>query len=62
LLAASDPHVVAIATDAPESMQIEIPVFDLRHPEMIAEFIWTRFVGSEIDGTQLRPLPAEGCI
>ena len=54
LLAADDPHVVAIATDAPESVQIEIPVFDIKRPAMIAEFIWTRFVVPGIDGSPLQ--------
>jgi len=44
LLCASDPHVVAVATDAPIALPRALPLLDLNDPEAVAEFIlgWVR--------------------
>ena len=59
MLAATDPHVVALATDSIESVKIDIPVFDLNRPEMIAEFIVQRFATPGIDEPFILPLSTE---
>jgi molybdopterin-guanine dinucleotide biosynthesis protein B len=43
LLAADDPHVIAVAADGPVS--IHVPVLDLNDPAMIASFILTWLAG-----------------
>lgn len=39
-----DPDIIAVATDAPGSLNTPLPILDLNNPEAIAEFIldWTR--------------------
>ncbi|HEY1328575.1 MAG TPA: molybdopterin-guanine dinucleotide biosynthesis protein B [Casimicrobiaceae bacterium] len=37
-----DPHIVAIATDAPASVSADLPVFDLSGYDEIATFVWQR--------------------
>lgn len=59
MLAATDSHVIAIATDAPESMRVAIPVFDLNCPEMIAEFIMQRLAAPRIAEAPMLPLAPE---
>ena len=44
LLAAADPHIVAVATDDPDFVAVDLPVLDLNGPEQVAEFIHQRFV------------------
>jgi molybdopterin-guanine dinucleotide biosynthesis protein B len=34
-----DPHVVAIATDAPETLRVDLPIFDLGDHDGIATFV-----------------------
>lgn len=35
-----DPHIVAVATDRPDSLSVSLPVFDLRRHDEIATFVW----------------------
>ena len=42
LMAAVDPYVIAVATDEPHMVRIEIPVLSLNRPEDVAEFICDR--------------------
>jgi len=44
LLAAGDPHIIAVATDDPDFVAVDLPVLDLNCPEQVAEFIHQRFV------------------
>ena len=44
LIAATDPYIVAVATDKPQSVPIGIPLLDLNQPEQVADFICDRFV------------------
>jgi len=44
LLAAADPHVIAVATDDPVSVSVDVPVLDLNCPDQVAEFIHHRFL------------------
>ena len=37
-----DPHIVAIATDAPESLGVDLPIFGLRDYDGIATFVHER--------------------
>lgn len=39
LLCRNDPHIVAVATDAPLALPRPLPLLDLNRPEQIAEFI-----------------------
>jgi len=55
LLAASDPHIIAVATDVPGSLRIGIPVLDLNRPEDIAEFIFGRFIAPASAATRRVP-------
>ncbi len=50
LLAMADPHIIAVATDVLESVQIGIPVLDLNRPEEITEFIYQRFLAPRVAG------------
>lgn len=45
LIAATDPRVVAIATDAPERLDTDLPLLDLDDPAAVAAFIVERFLG-----------------
>ena len=42
LMAAVDPCIIAVATDEPHLVRIEIPVLSLNRPEDVAEFICDR--------------------
>ena len=42
LIAAQDPYIIAVATDEPHLLQIEIPVLDLNQAEAVAEFLCHR--------------------
>ncbi len=44
LLAATDPHIIAVATDAPGSVRVGVPVLDLNRPNEVAEFIVGRLI------------------
>lgn len=39
LLAATDPYIVAVATDEPQRIHVDLPILDLNDPWDIAEFI-----------------------
>jgi molybdopterin-guanine dinucleotide biosynthesis adapter protein len=39
LLAGNDPWIVAVATDEPQRLRVDIPLFDLERPGEIAQFI-----------------------
>lgn len=39
LLARNDPHIIAVATDAPEEIDLDIKLLDLNKPKEIAQFI-----------------------
>lgn len=41
LLAVKDKHVIAVATDAPEAIELDIVKLDINSPEAIADFIVT---------------------
>lgn len=43
LLFPADPHIIAIATDAPLPVATDLPVLDLNAPQAIAHFILQRF-------------------
>ena len=38
-MAATDPYIIAVATDEPARLQIDLPVLDLNNPPNIADFI-----------------------
>ena len=40
LLAAADRYVIAVATDDPNSLSINLPVFNLDRPDQVAEFVF----------------------
>jgi molybdopterin-guanine dinucleotide biosynthesis protein B len=44
LLAADDRHIVAVATDDPDFVAVDLPLLDLNRPEQVADFIHQRFV------------------
>ncbi len=50
LLAASDRHIIAVATDMADAVRIGIPVLDLNRPEEITAFICERFVPRAMAG------------
>ena len=60
LLAASDRHIIAVATDTADAVRIGIPVLDLNRPEEITAFICERFVPHAMAGLPACP-PARGC-
>lgn len=39
LLASKDKNVIAVATDTPEDLEVDVPELDINDPEAIAEFI-----------------------
>lgn len=41
LLYPNDDNIIAVATDAPETLNTDLPVLDLNRPEMIADFVIT---------------------
>jgi len=43
LICKDDPSIIAIATDEPLGPKVNIPQFDLNHPEEIAKFIIDKF-------------------
>ncbi len=43
LLCPHDPHIIALACDAPPLQPVDIPLLDLNDPEAIARFILARF-------------------
>lgn len=43
-----DPHIVAIVTDASESLQTNLPVFGLDDAEAVADFIVNRFLDNVV--------------
>lgn len=48
LLYPNDDNIIAVATDAPDTLDTKLPVLDLNHPEMIADFI----IGHVLDGNR----------
>ena len=48
LLARNDPHVIAVATDAPEQIDLDIELLDMNNPEQIAQFILQRRQAGEL--------------
>lgn len=44
LLAAGDPHIVAVATDDPEFVSVALPLLDLNRPDEVADFVCLRFL------------------
>lgn len=51
LLAATDPHIIGIATDAPAAIRTRLPVLDLNAPEDIGRFILSATGISRSPGT-----------
>ncbi len=49
LLARSDKHVIAVATDSPESVDAEVLILDLNDHEAIAEFIMERKLSGDLN-------------
>jgi len=50
LLAAADPHIIAVAADAAVSVRVGVPVLDLNRPEEITDFICRRFLAPALAG------------
>jgi molybdopterin-guanine dinucleotide biosynthesis protein B len=40
LLVATDPYIIAVATDEPQRLRVDVPILDLNDPENIADFIF----------------------
>lgn len=48
LLARNDPHIIAVATDAPEEVDLDITLLDLNKPTEISQFILQRRQAGEL--------------
>jgi len=60
LLAATDPYVIAVATDEPQRLHIALPILDLNDPGDIAEFIVRYASLDRIDATDIPALHIVG--
>ncbi len=57
LLCATDPYVIAVATDAPVTLPRQLPPLPLNDPAVIADFILRRFkLGDHAAKTTLKPV------
>jgi molybdopterin-guanine dinucleotide biosynthesis protein B len=54
LLAETDPNIIAVATDEPQNLHIDLPILDLNSPSDIADFIVHRLalVEALLEGRQ----------